>query len=62
VDTVVYPESAGARVAANETAREEVQSLAAVTGDVEILEVSVAEGAPAAGRTPATPPTPARPR
>ena len=51
VDAVVYPEEAGARVAANKTAGEEVQTLAAVTGDVDILEVSVAEGAPAAGRT-----------
>jgi trk system potassium uptake protein TrkA len=51
VDAVVYPESAGARVAANKTAEEEVQSLPSVTGDVEILEISVAEGAPAAGRT-----------
>jgi trk system potassium uptake protein TrkA len=51
VDAVVYPEAAGARTAANRTAGEEVQSLADVTGDVEILEISVAEGAPAAGRT-----------
>ena len=51
VDAVVYPEAAGARAAANKTAGREVQSLAAVTGDVEILEISVAEGAPAAGRT-----------
>jgi trk system potassium uptake protein TrkA len=51
VDAVVYPEAAGARAAANETAEGEVQSLPSVTGDVEILEISVAEGAPAAGRT-----------
>lgn len=51
VDAVVYPEEAGARVAANKTAGEEVQTLTAVTGDIEILEVRVAEGAPAAGRT-----------
>jgi trk system potassium uptake protein TrkA len=50
VDTVVYPEQAGARVAANRIAGEEVRTLAAVTGDIEILEISVAEGAPAAGR------------
>ncbi len=51
VDSVVYPEAAGARAAANKTAGEDVQSLTAVTGDVEILEIRVAEGAPAAGRT-----------
>ena len=51
VDAVVYPEAAGARAAANKTAEGEVQSLPSVTGDVEILEISVAEGAPAAGRT-----------
>lgn len=51
VDAVVYPEAAGARAAANKTAEGTVQSLPSVTGDVEILEISVAEGAPAAGRT-----------
>jgi len=51
VDEVVYPERAGGRVAANRIIGEEVQTLADVTGDVEIMEVSVAEGAPAAGRT-----------
>jgi trk system potassium uptake protein TrkA len=51
VDAVVYPEEAGARVAANKTAGREVQTLAAVTGNIEILEIRVAEGAPAAGRT-----------
>jgi trk system potassium uptake protein TrkA len=50
VDTVVYPERAGARVAANKIAGKAVQTLAAVTGDIEILEISVAEDAPAAGR------------
>lgn len=51
VDEVVYPERAGGRVAANRITGEEVQTLADVTGDVEIMEVSVVEGAPAAGRT-----------
>ena len=51
VDAVLYPEAAGARAAANKAAEGEVQSLPSVTGDVEILEISVAEGAPAAGRT-----------
>jgi trk system potassium uptake protein TrkA len=51
VDAVVYPEAAGARVAASKTAGDEVRTLSSVTGDVEILEITVAEGAPAAGRT-----------
>ncbi|WP_299334232.1 potassium channel family protein [Haloplanus sp.] len=51
VDAVVYPGEAGARVAANKTAGRGVQTLAAVTGNIEILEISVAEGAPAAGKT-----------
>ncbi|ERH08052.1 MAG: K+ transport system, NAD-binding component [Halonotius sp. J07HN4] len=51
VDAVVYPEEAGARVAANKTAGSEVQTLAGVTGDIEIIEIRVAEDAPAAGRT-----------
>jgi trk system potassium uptake protein TrkA len=50
VDEVVFPERAGARVAANQLAGSGVQTLADVTGDVEIMEVEVAEGAPAAGR------------
>lgn len=50
VDTVVYPEAAGARVAANKTAGEEVQTLTAVTGNIELLEVRIGEDAPAAGR------------
>jgi trk system potassium uptake protein TrkA len=51
VDAVVYPEEAGARVAANKTVGKEVHTLASVTGNIEILEVRIAEGAPAAGRT-----------
>lgn len=51
VDAVVYPEEAGARVAASRTAGDEVRTLSSVTGDIEILEIRVAEGAPAAGRT-----------
>jgi trk system potassium uptake protein TrkA len=47
VDAVVYPESAGARVAANKTAGEEVQALTAVTGNIEIPEVRIGESAPA---------------
>ncbi|KAB7513844.1 TrkA family potassium uptake protein [Halosegnis rubeus] len=51
VDAVVYPEEAGARVVANQTTGREVQTLAAVTGNIEILEIRVPKGAPAAGRT-----------
>ncbi|MDG5776622.1 TrkA family potassium uptake protein [Haloarculaceae archaeon H-GB2-1] len=50
VDAVVYPERAGARVAANEVLGSDVQSLADVTGSLDILLVRVAEGAPAAGK------------
>ncbi|MEZ3165227.1 hypothetical protein ABNG03_18635 [Halorubrum sp. RMP-47] len=51
MDTVVYPERAGARVAANRVARKEVETLAAVAGGIEVPEITVAEGAPTAGRT-----------
>jgi len=48
VDAIVYPERAGASVAANEILGSDVQTLADVTGDLQIMEVRVAEGAPAA--------------
>lgn len=51
VDEVVFPERAGARVAANEIAGSDVQTLSDVTGAVEIMAVRVGEGAPAAGRS-----------
>ena len=51
VDAVVYPERAGARVAANEIVGSDVQTLADTAGDLDIMVVRVAEGAPAAGRT-----------
>ncbi|MEF8838853.1 MAG: TrkA family potassium uptake protein [Haloarculaceae archaeon] len=51
VDAVVFPEQAGARVAANEIVGSDVQSLVDVTGDLEIMVVRVAEGAPAAGKS-----------
>jgi trk system potassium uptake protein TrkA len=51
VDAVVYPERAGARVAANEIVGSDVQTLADVTGDLDIMQIRVAEGAPAAGKT-----------
>jgi trk system potassium uptake protein TrkA len=51
VDAVVFPERAGARVAANEIVGSDVQTLADVTGTLDIMEVRVAEGAPAAGKS-----------
>jgi len=50
VDAVLFPERAGARVAANEVVGDDVQTLADVTGDLDIMLVRVAEGAPAAGK------------
>jgi trk system potassium uptake protein TrkA len=51
VDAVLFPERAGARVAANEILGSDVQTLADVTGTLDIMLVRVAEGAPAAGKT-----------
>ena len=48
VDAVVFPERAGARVAANEIVGSDEQTLADVTGDLDIMLIRVAEGAPAA--------------
>jgi trk system potassium uptake protein TrkA len=50
VDAILFPERAGARVAANEIVGSDVQTLADVTGDVDVMVVRVAEGAPAAGK------------
>jgi len=50
VDAVLFPERAGARVAANEIVGTDVQTLADVTGTLDIMLVRVAEGAPAAGK------------
>ena len=50
VDAVLFPERAGARVAANEISGSDVQTLADVTGTLDIMLVRVAEGAPAAGK------------
>ncbi|MEF8853749.1 MAG: TrkA family potassium uptake protein [Haloarculaceae archaeon] len=50
VDAVLYPERAGARVAANEVVGSDVQTLADVTGTLDIMEIRVAEDAPAAGK------------
>jgi trk system potassium uptake protein TrkA len=51
VDAVLFPERAGARVAANEILGSDVQTLADVTGTLDIMQIRVAEGAPAAGRS-----------
>lgn len=51
VDGIVFPEHHGARVAANEIiGGVGVRTIEEVTGDLEILEVEVNEGAPAAGK------------
>ena len=50
VDAVLFPERAGARAAANEILGSDVQTLADVTGTLDIMLVRVAEGAPAAGK------------
>jgi trk system potassium uptake protein TrkA len=50
VDSVVFPERAGARVAVNEILGSDVRTLTSVTGDLDILQIRVAEGAPAAGK------------
>jgi trk system potassium uptake protein TrkA len=50
VDTVIFPERAGARVAAN-AVEPQVRALEEVTGEIDVAEVTVAEDAPVAGRT-----------
>ncbi|ESP88216.1 potassium channel family protein [Candidatus Halobonum tyrrellensis] len=50
VDAVLFPERAGARIAVNEILGSDVQTLADVTGNLDIVLVRVAEGAPAAGK------------
>ncbi|MFB6090431.1 MAG: NAD-binding protein [Halobellus sp.] len=51
VDAVVFPEHAGARVAANEIVGSDVQTLADVTGELDVMQIRVRDGAPAAGKT-----------
>jgi trk system potassium uptake protein TrkA len=51
VDGVVFPERLGARAAVNEIVGEGVRTVEEVFGDVEVLEVEVAEDAPAAGKS-----------
>jgi len=50
VDGVVYPEESGSRAVVNELLGAGVRSIESVGGDLEILEVEIAPGAPAAGR------------
>lgn len=50
VDAVIFPERAGAKVAANEIVGDDVQTLADVTGNLDVMLVRVAERAPAAGK------------
>ncbi|WP_318570342.1 TrkA family potassium uptake protein [Salinigranum marinum] len=51
VDAVLFPERAGARVAVNEIIGGDVQTLADVTGTLDIMQIRVVEGAPAANKT-----------
>jgi len=50
VDETVFPEGAGASVAANEIEGSDVRTLADVTGTLDIMEIRVEKGAPAAGK------------
>lgn len=50
VDHVVFPEEAGARTLVN-AVQGGVRSIEEISGDVEIVQVEVAEGAPAAGKS-----------
>ncbi len=51
VDAVIFPERAGAQMAANEIVGSDIQTIADVTGTLDIMQIRVAEGAPAAGKT-----------
>jgi trk system potassium uptake protein TrkA len=51
VDGIVFPELAGARVATNRIVGAAVQTLSDVTGPLEIMEIRVAEDAPAADKS-----------
>ena len=50
VDAVLFPERAGARMAANEIVGDDVQTLSDVAGDLDVMLIRVDENAPAAGR------------
>jgi trk system potassium uptake protein TrkA len=51
VDALLFPEELGARAATNQITGGGVRTLEEVGGDVEIMEVEVAQDAPAAGRS-----------
>jgi trk system potassium uptake protein TrkA len=51
VDNIVFPEHYGARAAANEIVGEGVRTLEDVFGEVEIVEIEIAEDAPVAGKS-----------
>lgn len=51
VDEVVYPEGLGGLVAANAIIGADVRAIEDITGELEILEIRVAEDAPIADRT-----------
>lgn len=48
VDAVVFPERAGARLAANEIIGSDVQTLSELVGTIDVMLIRVGEGAPAA--------------
>ena len=49
-DSVVSPEAAGAKAAADEILGRNIRSLRAATGNLDVIEVEVDQGAPAAGK------------
>ncbi|MFP4188780.1 MAG: potassium channel family protein [Halobacteriales archaeon] len=51
VDEVIFPERISAKAAANSVVGEDIRTLESDTGDIDILEVLVEEGASAEGRT-----------
>lgn len=50
VDQILFPELSGARLAANEIIGSDVETLADITGTLDIMHIRVAEGAPADGK------------
>jgi trk system potassium uptake protein TrkA len=51
VDALVFPEQLGARAAVNEIEGGGVRTIEEVAGDLEIVEIEIAEDAPAAGKS-----------
>ena len=49
-DSVVSPEAAGAKAVADEVLGRNIRSLRAATGNLDVIEVEVDQGAPAAGK------------